>query len=127
MARDEFAHYIADLLSPLGSVRPRGMFGGYGIYRDGLMFALVADDTLYFCADDGMRAAFGALGTGPFRYQAKGREITIGRYHEVPAAILDDADDLIVWARVALRAAAVPAATARRKRAAAPRSLKSDR
>jgi len=109
---DDFALYVADLLAPLGAIRPKRMFGGFGLYCNELIFALVIDDTLYLCADDEMRAAFG---TGPFRYMAKGRQIEVKRYHEVPAALLDEGEALIPWADRAIRAATIPAATARRK------------
>lgn len=35
-----------------GEIRSRRMFGGHGIYRDDLMFAIVADDVLYLKAED---------------------------------------------------------------------------
>lgn len=49
--RNEFVEYLLELLEPSGGVRAKAMFGGFGIYRDNLMFGLVADDILYFKVD----------------------------------------------------------------------------
>ena len=54
----EFQSFLEDLFAPVGGVRFRRMFGGLGIYRDGVMFALVADDVLHFKVDDSTRRAF---------------------------------------------------------------------
>ncbi|AEC01783.1 TfoX/Sxy family protein [Parasphaerochaeta coccoides] len=43
----EFVAYLCDLLSPLGNVSARKMFGDYGIYVDGIFCALCCDDILY--------------------------------------------------------------------------------
>jgi DNA transformation protein len=115
MARQSaFVGHVVDLLSPLGppgGVRPRAMFGGYGIYLNDLMFALVAWDVLYFKVDDGNRPAYEAAGSGPFRPYAD-RPTTMS-YHEVPASLLDEPDALMSWARDAV-------AAARRARGAKP-------
>ena len=52
MARhSEFVEFVLELLAPLGNVRARAMFGGYGIYRGEIMFAIITDDRMYFKAD----------------------------------------------------------------------------
>jgi DNA transformation protein len=48
----ELIAYLPEVFELFGPVTIRKMFGGYGVYHDGLMFALVADDTLYLKADD---------------------------------------------------------------------------
>jgi hypothetical protein len=55
---DQFAAYAVEILSAVGRVAARRMFGGYGVYCDGTMFALVADDVLYLKVDDGNRGEF---------------------------------------------------------------------
>ncbi|HSM23090.1 MAG TPA: TfoX/Sxy family protein, partial [Rubrivivax sp.] len=79
----EFVVHILDRLQPLGAVTARAMFGGHGIYCDGVMFALIAEDVLYFKVDDQNRPRFEALGAGPFRPYAD-RPVTMS-YYEVPA------------------------------------------
>ncbi len=46
-AENEFVTYLLELLGPFGSVEAKSMFGGFGVYRDNLMFGLVSQDTLY--------------------------------------------------------------------------------
>ncbi|MDJ0948280.1 MAG: TfoX/Sxy family protein [Alphaproteobacteria bacterium] len=99
-----FLEHLTDMLAPLGPVSARRMFGGAGIFRDGLMFALVADDTLYFKVDDRNRAAFEAAGMPPFRYEKRGKTFEMS-YYEAPADALDDGEELLRWAEGAWDAA----------------------
>src|ERR687898_1887503 len=62
----EFLSYVVESLQPLGPVSARRMFGGFGIYLHGTMFALIAYDTLYLKVDDGNRSAYEAAGLEPF-------------------------------------------------------------
>jgi DNA transformation protein and related proteins len=48
---DGYKEFVRDLLSGFGPVTIRNMFGGAGIYADGVMFAILVDDTLYLNAD----------------------------------------------------------------------------
>lgn len=80
------------------------MFGGYGIYRDGLMFALVSDDVLYFKADEAMAAELAARDLKPFEYRKQGKRMTIA-YYTAPAEIFDDPDEAKRWAKRAHAAA----------------------
>ena len=90
----EFRDHLLDLLAPLDAVA-RGMFGGLGLFRDGLMFGLVTDDRLYFRTDDENRPDYDAAGFGPFVFTARsGRSATMP-YHEVPDDVLEDAEDLV--------------------------------
>jgi DNA transformation protein len=89
------------------------MFGGFGLYLRGVMFALVAGETLYLKADALNRAAFEEAGMGPFVYETKGRKVATS-YHEAPPDALEDADALSELARGAY-------AAAQRAKAAGPR------
>ena len=115
----EFVAFIVEQLAPLGEVRARSMFGGHGIYFDGRMFALVADDTLYLKVDDESRAEFEQAGLQPFRY-ASGKGEQVMSYYEPPAAAIDDRELLCAWAQkgiaAAARAAKKPARSAPRRR-----------
>ena len=64
----EFLDYLLDQLGPLQGLRWRFMFGGVGLFRDEVMFAIVVDDALYLKTDEMTRAAFEAQGMAPFRY-----------------------------------------------------------
>ena len=112
-----FVSYILDMLSDLGDVRCRAMFGGYGIYHDGVMIGLIASGVFYLKVDDGNRAAFEAEGSKPFTYRRKGRKKAVAMsYWEVPADVLENRDALCQWTREAHAAARrSKAKTGRRK------------
>ena len=103
-AANEFVTHLLDLLEPLGPVSAKRMFGGYGIYLDRTMFALVAGDTLYLKVDEDSRAEFEAAGLEPFRY-AKGRKSVEMSYHAAPEEALENAEVMREWAHKAVDAA----------------------
>jgi DNA transformation protein len=96
---DGYKTFLADLLSGFGPVTIRNMFGGAGVYADGVMFAILVDDTLYLKADGTSAAAFTAEGKRPFTYRPKGRKPVAMSYWEIPERLLDDPDELAAWAR----------------------------
>lgn len=114
-ARREFTRFLTEQLAGFGEVSIRKMFGGAGIYRAGLMFALVADDTLYFKADALTRAEFEAEGREPFGYQTGGGRNVIMSYWQAPERCLDDPDEMAAWARKAYDAALRARKPARRR------------
>ncbi|MGH8459139.1 MAG: TfoX/Sxy family protein [Nevskiales bacterium] len=105
----EFVDYLLELLTPLGGVRAQRMFGGYGIYRDGLMFGLVANEVLYLKTDESSRAAFEARGLPPFTYQRSGKPAIVMSYHRAPEDALEESETLCRWARDASAAALLSA------------------
>jgi DNA transformation protein len=100
----DFIEFLKDQLSGLGHVTSRRMFSGAGIYCDGVIFALVLRDTLYFKVNDGNRAVYEAEGLAPFSYEARGRTVEIRAYWRVPERLFDDPDEMVAWARAALAA-----------------------
>lgn len=101
-----FVKYILDILSDLGDARSRAMFGGYGIYHDGVMIGLIANGVFYFKVDDGNRGTFDAAGSKPFTYRRKGQKKAVKMsYWEVPADVLENREALCQWARAAHAAA----------------------
>ena len=106
-----FADYLSELLEPLGGISRRRMFGGLGFWRDGLMFGLVAGDTLYFKADEETVPLYEAEGSGPFSYDTKTGRTTITSYWRAPERLFDETDDFVAFARAAVAAAARPART----------------
>ena len=99
-----FCDYVVELLSPLGGIRARRMFGGYGIYREDLMFALIAEDVLYFKCDEQARLPFQDAGSEPFVYESKGRR-TVMSYWKAPDESMDSPALLLPWARLGFEAA----------------------
>lgn len=102
--RDAFVDHVCDLLQALGTVAARRMFGGWGLYLDGVMFALIDSDRLYLKTDRATEARFAAADAEPFTYEAKGKTISLS-YREAPDGSLEDPDELLPWARLALEAA----------------------
>jgi DNA transformation protein len=97
------------------------MFGGHGIFRGGVMFALIHDEMLFLRSDDGNRAAFAAAGMGPFRYRRRGKLIALA-YHQAPPEAIEDGDLLGQWADLAF-AAALRQAEARAERPVAAKPV----
>ena len=117
---------LTDLFSAFGPVSVRRMFGGAGVYADGVMFALEAGGVLYLKADDAFAGDLAARGSGPFAYDtAKGRH-TIASYWQVPEAAMDDAEDLAALARRALGIARAAAARRPPKKAGAKGCVKAE-
>lgn len=101
---DPFAEQVVGLLTPMGPVRSRRMFGGHGIFMDDVMFALIAGGGLYFKADAETEPLFRAAGSRPFTYNRNGREVSLS-YWQAPAGTLADMAALAPWAERALLAA----------------------
>lgn len=100
----EFVEYLHEVFERFGPIRIRKMFGGYGLYHEGVMFGLVADDTLYLKADDGNAAHFEQEGLGQFEYHQNGKTIRMS-YYQAPDGILDDREQAAIWARRSFAAA----------------------
>lgn len=105
----EFAEHACDLLTRVGApfdqgTRLRRMFGGHGIFCDGVMFALIADETLYLKVDSETKAAFRDAGSVPFTYDKGSKSVEMS-YVTVPDDAAEDIDALRPWAHMALAAA----------------------
>ncbi|HJS33182.1 MAG TPA: TfoX/Sxy family protein, partial [Alphaproteobacteria bacterium] len=93
-----FVEHIIDLMHDLGGVSARRMFGGYGLYRRGVMFALVFDDVLYLKVDQINRPDFIAAGMEPFTYEHTSGKPVEMPYWQAPADLFDDAAAMVEWA-----------------------------
>jgi DNA transformation protein len=100
------------------------MFGGVGLYSDGVFFAIIDNDTMFFKTDDSTRPLYVSRGSEPFRPYKDRPEVSMS-YYQVPADVLEDADECVPWARAAVRAAAASPKTKKTpsKRAARKSSL----
>jgi DNA transformation protein and related proteins len=98
---DEFVDYVIDQLSEWGEVSARKMFGGAGLYRERVMFGLIADDVAYLKVDDSNRKYFERAGAGPFTYNERGKTISMS-YYEIPADVLENPAVLAEWAQRSL-------------------------
>lgn len=94
---------LTGMLMPLGPVDARAMFGGWGLYIDGIMFALVAGNDPYFRADDENRDDYESLGFSCFKpWDDKPATMP---YYPLPQDLYDDPDKMLAWAERALAAA----------------------
>ena len=100
----ELATHVVDLLDGFGPCEARRMFGGYGIFHQGLMFALIADGNLYLKADDDNRSLFEAESCERFSYYKKDREYRLS-YYTAPEAFFEDPAACRQWAGRAFDAA----------------------
>jgi len=96
-----FRTFVEDQIGRVVPVRTRRMFGGLGLYSDGLFFGIVDDDTLYFKVDDATRPRYEEAGSAAFDPMGS----PMNGYWRVPAGVLEDVDRLAEWAREALEVA----------------------
>ena len=123
-----FVSHCVELLAPLGAVRVRRMFGGWGLYVDEVFLAIIAFERLYLKANPSTQARFEQAQCEPFVYDAKGKAVSLG-YWTAPAEALDSPALMEPWARLALQAALSarsvrPAAKPKKKPPAKARATK---
>ena len=117
---DAFTELCIELLSPLGPVRVRRMFGGQGLYVDGLFMAIIDDGQLFLKTDDTTRERFDAAGCVPFTFPDKSGQPVVTSYRRPPEDALESPALMRPWARLALEAA-LRAANAKAAKAPAAR------
>ena len=100
----DFIAYLHELFADFGPVSTRKMFGGHGVFHDGLMIGLVADDELYLKADKISAPTFAAEGSTPFVYGKGSKQVQMS-YYRAPAEALDDPAEMLPWAQLAFAAA----------------------
>jgi DNA transformation protein and related proteins len=107
--KDDYLRWVLEQLSGAGGVSFRRMFGGFGLYRNDVFFGIISGDTLFFKVNDAGRADYETRGMARFR-PYRDKPLVSMSYYEVPADVLEDADECARWA---MRAAA--AGSAKRK------------
>jgi len=93
----DFVSYILDTINPHIPVQARSMFGGYGIYHNDLMFAIIVKNTLYLKADNETKHNFENENCSPFSYETKNGKRTIMSYYRLPERLFEDAEECKVW------------------------------
>ena len=130
--QDQYLAYVLEQLAGLGALRSNRMFGGVGLYSREIFFGLIDDDTLFFKTDESNFAPYRERNMPKFMPFPDRPEAVLG-YHQVPADVIEDAEQLVDWARksveVALRRQVEKATrkrkpVARRKAATPPREKK---
>jgi DNA transformation protein len=111
---DDQLDFVREKLGVLGPVVSRRMFGGVGFYLDGVFFALMMGDRLYFKVDDDHRHEFEEAGMEAFEPFADGKRSS--SYFEVPERVLQSRELLKSWGQNALAAARAHRARSNRSR-----------
>jgi DNA transformation protein len=123
----DYLSYVLEQLAGLPRVTSRRMFGGIGLYSDGVFFGLIDNDTLFFKVNDSNRGDYVARNMPAFRPFPDKPDLSMS-YFTVPADALEDRDELAVWARKSITAAAAsPKPRARAGRATAPKPKRTAR
>lgn len=112
--RSEFLDFVIGQMAVLGVITARAMFGGHGLYCNGLFIAIIANEQLYFKADAQSQPRFEASGLKRFQYQARGKTVQL-MYFEAPTEVYDDAHAMTDWGQLALAAAVRARRPARKK------------
>jgi len=94
----DFLNYVLGQLSALEGLATRRMFGAVGLYGDGAFFGLISGDVLYFKVGDVNRHDYESRSMSRFQPYRDRPQLSM-RYYEVPAEVLEDAEECIVWAR----------------------------
>jgi len=110
----DLADWLHEALEPLGVVTIRKMFGGAGVYVNGAIFAILADDEIWIKADAVSDAEFDAAGLERFTYDFGDGKTGTMNYRRAPSDVYDDADEIRRWAALGLEASARAAAKKRR-------------
>lgn len=109
MNHSSFVEGVLEQLIGVEGITTRRMFGGVGIYRYGVMFALVVDERLYFKVDEANKPDYQTAGSVPFTYDKHDKngdkKLVAMSYWELPAHVLEDRDLIFKWMTKAHEAA----------------------
>lgn len=101
----DFVAHALELMAGSGRATARAMFGGHGLYVDGMIVGIVVADVLYLKADAVTQPAFRARGLPAFEYATKKGVVQGTSYHRAPEEALESPDAMREWLRLALAAA----------------------
>jgi DNA transformation protein and related proteins len=102
----EYKDYVLEFLEPLFPVRISRFFGGIGISYDAVQFAMIMGNSLYFVVDENTRKKYEHAGMQPFSYMTQRGRIQVRKYFELPEDVLNDPEQLRLWANEAIQVAA---------------------
>lgn len=98
MPKDESFHeYVIDLFRGFPGITSRGMFSGWALYQDGIVFAIIAEGDLYFKSDEQTQSYFEEADSHPFVYVRKDARPIALSYWSVPEEVLENEEELALW------------------------------
>lgn len=102
---DSFHEFVmGDLLADIPGITSKRMFGGYGIYRQGMIFAIIADGVLYFKVNETNKSDYEKYGSKPFTYKMPGGKRYAMSYYELPEEIMENREAVHEWVKKAVAA-----------------------
>jgi len=75
------------------------MFGIAGLFCDGRMFAVIADERVFLKTDEANRRDFLRERAAPFVYRTRSGDEIVTSYYELPAHLFECPDEAVAWAR----------------------------
>lgn len=99
-----FLAHLDELLEPLGKISSKIMFGGHGIYCNGIIMGLVINRAFYLKVDDQTQVLFEKVGSKPFEYEMKSKHVSMS-YWSAPEDAMESAEQMLPWARLAYASA----------------------
>jgi len=97
---EQLAQHFMDVLSPVGDLTSRKMFGATCLYIDGKPFALIDEGALFLKTDQALRDELVEAGGRPFTYFQKGKNSNVEMsYCAPPEGMIDDVKELLAIAR----------------------------
>ena len=103
---EQFVTEVIDRFCMVDPVSSRKMFGGHGIFHNGLMIALIADNELYLKADKESEHWFNEQGLAAFSYQKAGGKVYKMSYFQASESFFEDDEETRIWMQRAIDAAA---------------------
>ena len=98
MPKTDFHDYVVmDLMDQIDGIKSRAMFGGWGLYKNDVIFGIISDDEVYFKVNESNRKDYEEKASEPFSYKAKGNKRISLSYWRVPAEVLEDRENLEEW------------------------------
>ncbi|AXY00718.1 TfoX/Sxy family DNA transformation protein [Vibrio alfacsensis] len=92
------------LFEALGTIKSRSMFGGFGLFADDTMFALVVNHQLHIRADQKTSSTFETQGLRPYVYKKRGFPV-VTKYYAISDELWDSTDKILDVARKSLESA----------------------
>lgn len=99
-----FLAHLDELLDPLGKISSKIMFGGHGIYCNGIIMGLVIERAFYLKVDEQTKSAFINAGCKPFVYDTKTKTVEMS-YWSAPDEAMESSEQMFPWAKFAYESA----------------------
>ena len=100
----DFVEFLKDQLGPIQGLASARFFGGIRLSSNGIQFAMVMGNALYFAVDGLTRPHYEKLGSKCFSYETKKGRVNVTRYYEVPAKAIEESAQLVALAAESIEA-----------------------